>query len=74
MKSSQNRTPRTFGSDNAASTVRYDVSLLTDQDLHLFNEGSHDRLYQKLGAHPLQVRETREPTLLPGRRTPNRCV
>ena len=55
MKSSQNRTPRTFGSDNAASTVRYDVSLLTDQDLHLFNEGSHDRLYQKLGAHPLQV-------------------
>ena len=28
-------------------------SLLTDHDLHLFNEGSHFRLYEKLGAHPL---------------------
>ena len=27
-------------------------SLLTDQDLHLFNEGTHYRLYRKLGAHP----------------------
>ena len=26
-------------------------TLLTDVDLHLFNEGSHNRLYQKLGAH-----------------------
>ena len=26
-------------------------SLLTDQDLYLFNEGSHFRLYDKLGAH-----------------------
>ena len=26
-------------------------SLLTDQDLFLFNEGSHFRLYNKLGAH-----------------------
>jgi 1,4-alpha-glucan branching enzyme len=25
---------------------------LTDQDLHLFNEGTHLRLYEKLGAHP----------------------
>jgi len=29
------------------------VSLLTDQDLYLFNEGSHFRLYDKLGAHPV---------------------
>jgi 1,4-alpha-glucan branching enzyme len=28
-----------------------DVSLLTDDDLYLFNEGSHFRLYEKLGAH-----------------------
>lgn len=28
------------------------VSLLTDGDLYLFNEGSHLRLYDKLGAHP----------------------
>jgi 1,4-alpha-glucan branching enzyme len=27
-------------------------SLLTQQDLYLFNEGSHYRLYDKLGAHP----------------------
>jgi 1,4-alpha-glucan branching enzyme len=26
-------------------------SLLTDQDLYLFNEGSHYRMYEKLGAH-----------------------
>ena len=36
------------------ATVRYDVTLLGDQDLHLFNEGTHDRLYNKLGAH-LQI-------------------
>ena len=28
-----------------------DASLLTDQDLHLFNEGTHYRIYNKLGAH-----------------------
>jgi 1,4-alpha-glucan branching enzyme len=27
------------------------MPLLTDQDLYLFNEGSHTRLYEKLGAH-----------------------
>jgi len=35
--------------------MRYDVTLLNDQDLYLFNEGSHLRLYEKLGAHPLTV-------------------
>jgi len=29
------------------------VSLLTDDDVHLFNEGSHFRLYDRLGAHPI---------------------
>ena len=33
------------------SEVRYDVSLLTAEDLHLFNEGRQFRLYQKLGSH-----------------------
>lgn len=32
-----------------------DLSLLTDDDLYLFNEGSHFRLYEKLGAHPLKL-------------------
>ena len=31
--------------------TRFDVSLLTPEDLYLFNEGRHYRAYQKLGAH-----------------------
>jgi 1,4-alpha-glucan branching enzyme len=38
-----------------AQSVRYDISMLTDDDLFLFNEGSHYRLYEKLGAHPITV-------------------
>ena len=32
-----------------------DFSLLTDEDLHLFNEGNHFCLYEKLGAHCVKV-------------------
>jgi 1,4-alpha-glucan branching enzyme len=35
--------------------VRYDISLLSEDDLYLFNEGSHFRLYEKLGAHLLEA-------------------
>ncbi len=31
--------------------VRYDFSLLTDDDVYLFNEGSHVSLHDKLGSH-----------------------
>jgi len=31
--------------------VRHDITLLTEQDLYLFNEGNHFRLYNKLGSH-----------------------
>ncbi len=31
------------------------ASLLTSDDLYLFNEGTHARLYEKLGAHPATV-------------------
>jgi len=34
--------------------VRHDVSLLTRDDVFLFNEGSHFRLYDKLGAQPME--------------------
>jgi len=34
-----------------SGTVIYDVGLLGDQDLHLFNEGNHYRLYRRLGSH-----------------------
>jgi len=37
----------------AASTAG--VSLLTDDDLHFFNEGTHSGLAAKLGAHPMQA-------------------
>ena len=37
------------------------MSLLTDDDIYLFNEGSHFRLYEKLGAHPMR-RQGREGT------------
>jgi 1,4-alpha-glucan branching enzyme len=35
--------------------INYAVSLITNDDLYLFNEGSHYRLYEKLGAHTLTV-------------------
>jgi 1,4-alpha-glucan branching enzyme len=35
--------------------VSPEVSLLTEDDLYLFNEGSHFRLYEKLGSHPLTI-------------------
>lgn len=33
--------------------VLYNISLMTDNDLYLFNEGSHFRLHEKMGAHLL---------------------
>jgi len=35
--------------------VLYDINHLTDDDLYLFNEGSHLRLYEKLGAHLMTI-------------------
>ncbi len=32
-----------------------DQHILTDQDIYLFNEGNHLRLYEKLGAHPAVI-------------------
>jgi 1,4-alpha-glucan branching enzyme len=34
-----------------ALSVRPELSSLTDQDVYLFNEGTHYRMYEKLGAH-----------------------
>jgi len=36
------------------NSIRHDISLLTDQDIYLYKEGSHYRLYEKLGSHFLQ--------------------
>jgi 1,4-alpha-glucan branching enzyme len=38
-------------STETTTTVRPDVSLLTANDLYLFNEGSHYRMHEKMGAH-----------------------
>ncbi len=35
--------------------VRHDVTSLSDMDLFLFNEGTHTKLYERLGAHPKEV-------------------
>jgi 1,4-alpha-glucan branching enzyme len=37
--------------------MRFDVSLATDQDLHLFNEGTHYRAHLVLGSHPAQAED-----------------
>ena len=37
--------------------MRYDTSLLTEQDIYLFREGRHCRLYERLGAHFLDLGE-----------------
>ena len=42
----------------ATSRVRYDVSLLTSEDFYLFNEGSHYRIYEKMGAHLVESKGT----------------
>src|SRR5687768_1653803 len=39
--------------------VHYNVSLLTNDDLHLFNEGTHYDLWKKLGSHVVRDREVR---------------
>ena len=33
--------------------VTHDFTLLSDYDVYLFNEGAHNRLYEKLGAHAI---------------------
>jgi 1,4-alpha-glucan branching enzyme len=37
-----------------ATKVLEGDSLLTDHDIYLFKQGTHTRLYEKLGAHPVR--------------------
>jgi len=39
---------------NGADAVHYDVTLFTHHDMYLFREGSHYRLYEKMGSHMLE--------------------
>ncbi len=45
------------GSTPEPPRVRHDVTRLTDDDLYLFNEGTHYRLFDKLGSHVMLVDE-----------------
>jgi 1,4-alpha-glucan branching enzyme len=38
-------------------TVHENVSLLTDDDVYLFKQGTHFRLYEKLGSHTVRAQE-----------------
>jgi len=44
-----------LSTQRARESVFYKIKHLTDDDLYLFNEGSHFRLYEKLGARLLTV-------------------
>ena len=53
------------------SRVTNDVSLITNDDIYLFNEGSHFGLYDKLGSHLLTTKtRLRALTLLSGHPMP----
>jgi len=39
-----------------AQDMTHAISLLTEQDIYLFKEGNHFRIYEKLGAHPMEVK------------------
>src|SRR5437879_2239589 len=53
MNSQTETLPVAIPQTPAEGPMRHDVSLLTDHDIYLFNEGTHYRLYDKLGAHVL---------------------
>lgn len=52
---------RTARAPRRAQTIPRET-LIADEDLHYFNEGTHYRLYEKLGAHTLTVGKQRGTT------------
>jgi 1,4-alpha-glucan branching enzyme len=45
------------GQFDKKNPVCCDVSLLTEEDIYLFNEGSHFRIYEKMGSHIVKTAE-----------------
>ena len=41
--------------ESSVKQVEAGFSLLTDFDIHLFREGTHARLYEKMGSHEVEV-------------------
>jgi len=50
---SENQPTSPLTAEASRDKLSQDFSLLTQDDIYLFNEGSHFRLYEKLGAHPV---------------------
>ncbi len=50
VKTADNRSPGVSLDVNQENVI-YGTSLLTEEDVYLFREGSHFRLYEKLGSH-----------------------
>ncbi|PTN12391.1 1,4-alpha-glucan branching protein GlgB [Nitrosomonas aestuarii] len=42
---------------NTTESIKYGITLLTDNDIYLFKQGTHVRLYDKLGAHMLTIED-----------------
>ena len=61
-----NSSDMTPSNNSSAQTVRHDVSILTDEDLYWFNEGTHFDLQSKLGARPHTAAGRRPRRLLRG--------
>jgi 1,4-alpha-glucan branching enzyme len=40
---------------SGGKTMTDDLALLTDHDIYLFKEGSHFKLYEKFGSHPVET-------------------
>jgi 1,4-alpha-glucan branching enzyme len=55
MKEAQRRKTSSVDETKYGQPVSCDARMLSDDDLFLFNEGSHYRLYEKLGAHLLPM-------------------
>ncbi len=55
MKKNETSSTAPVIQENKDSNVRHDISLFTDHDIYLFKEGSHFRLYDKLGSRTLEI-------------------
>jgi 1,4-alpha-glucan branching enzyme len=55
MNKSEQRTLQGTRNGETTLDIRNDTSLLTADDLFLFNQGTHYRLYEKLGAHCIKM-------------------
>jgi 1,4-alpha-glucan branching enzyme len=55
---SRTESTESTGAARPAPTIRHDVTRLTEEDLYLFNEGTHGGLADKLGSHLMRVDET----------------